>query len=178
MGRKSTFDQSLADEIVERLSNGEPLRAICRDEHMPSWRTVYDWLSAYPDFSTRIARARELGADAIAESCLDIADDATNDWMEKHDREGNAVGWQINGDHVQRSKLRIETRLKLLAKWQPKKYGESQKVELAGKLAITDMTEEEMRDELATLQAELLSAGVLPQGTSLLPSDDDVSDLI
>lgn len=30
----------------------------------------------------------------------------------------------MNTEHVQRSKLRIETRLKLLAKWNPKKWGE------------------------------------------------------
>jgi hypothetical protein len=91
---------------------------------MPSWRTVYDWIAAREEFSTRIARARELGEEALAQECLSIADDASNDWMEKFDKDGDAVGWQLNGDHVQRSKLRIETRLKLLAKWNPKKWGE------------------------------------------------------
>jgi hypothetical protein len=39
-------------------------------------------------------------------------------------------GPRLNAEHVQRSKLRIETRLKLLAKWNPKKYGE--RVAVAG----------------------------------------------
>ena len=75
--------------------------------------------------STAIAHARDLGYDNIAEECLDIADDANNDWMERTDKDGRSTGWVVNGEHVQRSKLRIETRLKLLAKFNPKKYGES-----------------------------------------------------
>jgi hypothetical protein len=74
--------------------------------------------------SVAIARAREIGYDAIAEDCLRIADDASNDWMETEH------GPRLNAEHVQRSKLRIETRLKLLAKWNPKKYGE--RVQVAG----------------------------------------------
>lgn len=121
-GGQTTYDPAIVDQIIERLSNGEPLREICRSEGMPAWRTVYDWLRANEEFSTRFAQARELGEDAIAQECLDIADNARNDWME---RQGSkSEGWVLNGEHVQRSKLRIETRLKLLAKWNPKKYGE------------------------------------------------------
>jgi len=64
-----------------------------------------------------------MGYDWMAEECLEIADDATNDWMEVYDEEGN-VSYKLNGEHVQRSKLRIETRLKLLAKFNPKKYSD------------------------------------------------------
>lgn len=95
---------------------------------MPAWRTVYDWLGANLEFAARFARARSLGEDAIAEEALEIADDARNDWMQRNDAEN--VGYSLNGEHVQRSKLRIETRLKLLAKWNPKKWGE--KVEHSG----------------------------------------------
>lgn len=47
----------IEDEIVRRLSDGEPLRSICRDEHMPSWRAVYDWMDDV-EFASRIAHAR------------------------------------------------------------------------------------------------------------------------
>jgi hypothetical protein len=128
--RKGDFAQSVKDAICERIANGEPLRAICREDGMPSWVTVYDWINKDESFALRFARARDLGADAIAESTLEIADDATNDWMERLDKDDVPVGYQVNGDHIQRSKLRIETRLKLLAKWNPKKYGE--RLALAG----------------------------------------------
>lgn len=123
MGARSTYSDEIAEEIIERLSNGEPLRQICRDEHIPAWRTVYDWMEADKAFAARIAHARELGEDALSHECLDIADNAANDWMERSDNNGG-TGWQLNGEHIQRSKLRIETRLKLLAKWNPKKWGD------------------------------------------------------
>lgn len=118
-----TRSPALVDEICERISKGEPLRQICRDEHMPHWTAVYNWIKEDDDIALRIARARELGHDAIAEECLDIADDGTNDWMQKELDNGRVIE-VLNSEHVQRSKLRIETRLKLLAKWNPKKYGE------------------------------------------------------
>ena len=116
--------QELCNEIVGRIASGEPLRQICRDEHMPSFVAVYDWIREDEEFALRIARAREDGADAIADEILAIADDGSNDWMEKKNENGDIIGWSINGEHVQRSKLRVDARLKLLAKWHPKKYGD------------------------------------------------------
>jgi hypothetical protein len=135
-GRPSKFTEAIADEVVERLSAGETLRSICRDEHMPDWQRIYDWLHKNEEFSGRIARARELGEDAIAQECIDIADNAANDWMARLDKEKAGAGWLLNGDHVQRSKLRIDTRLKLLAKWNPKKYGDKVQQEMSGSLTV------------------------------------------
>lgn len=126
MGIASTFTQKIADEICERIATGEPLRAICRDDHMPARRTVYDWMDADPDFAAHFARAREVGFDEIAEGTLEIADDATRDT--RHTERGEAC----DTEWVARSKLRVETRLKLLAKWSPKKYGEKTSMEVTG----------------------------------------------
>lgn len=126
--RPRKYDRALAAEICERLSNGETLSAICRDEHMPARSTVYLWEEEDKELAGQVARARARGFEALAEEALAIAEDGRNDWMERNGRE--SVGWQLNGEHVQRSKLRIETRLKLLACWDPKRYG--QKVEHGG----------------------------------------------
>jgi hypothetical protein len=123
-GRPSTYDPAVATKMCEQLANGVPLREICRQEGMPPWQTVYSWMERDASLVEAIARARELGYDAIAEDCLRIADDTSNDYMETEH------GPRLNAEHVQRSKLRIETRLKLLAKWSPKKYGE--RVQVAG----------------------------------------------
>ena len=136
-GRPSSYNPETAQKICEMLSEGIPLREICRMDGFPAWRTIYDWM--YKDdalgdegvgLSASIARAREVGYDSLAEECLSIADDANNDWMQRTDKDGRSTGWVLNGEHVQRSKLRIETRLKLLAKFNPKKYGE--KVQVGG----------------------------------------------
>jgi hypothetical protein len=127
-GKQSSYDPEKARIICEQLSEGIPLREICRQEGMPAWRTVYDWMYQDDDLSAAIAHARDVGYDHIAEECLAIADDANNDWMERRNEEGQTIGWQLNGEHVQRSKLRIETRLKLLAKFNPKRYGDAIKL--------------------------------------------------
>lgn len=123
-GRTSTYDPDIARMMCEQLSEGIPLREICRQEGYPAWRTVYDWMGKDADLAAAIARARDIGYDAMAEECLDIADNGGNDWMERLDADGVPIGYQVNGDHIQRSKLRIETRLKLLAKFNPKRYGD------------------------------------------------------
>lgn len=127
IGRPSSYDPAVSLKICEMLSEGIPLREICRMEGMPAWRNIYFWMARDEDLSAHIARAREAGYDAIAEECLDIADNSTNDWMDREIRNARGqieVTRVADTEHIQRSKLRIETRLKLLAKWRPEKYGD------------------------------------------------------
>lgn len=112
MGRTSTYTDSIADEICIRLSEGEPLAEICRDAHMPAVRTVSDWKEANESFSANFARAREEGFDAIAARVRRTA-------RGKKAEEGG----DSSGD-VLRDKLIIDTDLKLLAKWDYKRYGD------------------------------------------------------
>ncbi len=126
IGRPSSYDPVVAEQICELLSEGIPLREICRMEGMPAWRNIYFWMSRDEDLSAHIARAREMGYDAIAEECLDIADNSTNDFMDREFRNAHGkieVERVVDSEHIQRAKLRIETRLKLLAKWS-NKYSE------------------------------------------------------
>jgi hypothetical protein len=117
------------DEICRRISEGEPLRAICRDAHMPSWRAVYDWLSEDEEFAARIARARDLGFDAIAQEAMAIAD--TPVIGEETEDDGDRVKVK-RGDMLGHRRLQVETRLKLLSKWCPKRYGEQSAMQITG----------------------------------------------
>ncbi len=118
----------IMDEICTRLSRGEALRKICRDEHMPNWSVVYDWMHADEQYAQRIARARDVGHDAIAENAMEIADEAPPSGADGKTDSGY-VAWQKN---------RVWTRLQLLAKWNPKKYGDRQDINLTGKLEVAD----------------------------------------
>jgi hypothetical protein len=120
------FTQELADQICNRLAEGESLRSICCDEHMPHVATVCRWLADenHRIFREQYARAREAQADTITDEILDIADDASNDWMERKDADDQTIGWVLNGEHVQRSRLRIDARKWYAGKLAPKKYGE------------------------------------------------------
>ena len=118
--------QHKADEIIEWIAGGNTLRDYCRIEGNPAWRTVYEWLEKDSDFLARFARAREMGHDAIAEDTLEIIDtfpmEAVSD-----------SGSRLDSAHVSWLKNRVEQRMKLLAKWNPKKYGDKIDVTSDGK---------------------------------------------
>lgn len=123
----------IEEEILRRIGEGEPLRAICRSDGMPAWRTVYDWMEADADLAARFARARVTGFDAIAEDCLVIANTPELGVIRTVKPDGAIEERQE--DMLGHRKLQIETRLKLLAKWDPKRYGE--KIEHEHKGAVT-----------------------------------------
>ncbi len=125
MGRPSLKTPELCDEIEQRLSKGEPLLQICRDEWMPTARAVYNWMDADAELSSRIARARDLGYDAIAMESLEIIDTPPE-----------RVEGKIDSASVQWAKNRAEHRLKLLAKWSPNKYGDKVEHEHKGSLNL------------------------------------------
>ncbi len=120
-GRPSTYDPAIARQMCEQLSEGIPLREICRQEGFPAWRTVYDWMRKDPDLSASIAHARDIGWDAMFEDCLRIADTPAIGEIITDDGEKVTVKRE---DMLGHRKLQIETRLKMLAKFNPKRYGD------------------------------------------------------
>jgi hypothetical protein len=138
--RQTKRTPEVEERIIEGLTDGVPLRVLCRQDDIPSWRTVYDWINADPSFASRVAYARDLGFEAIAEDILDIADDTP------------AIS-----EHVQRSKMRIDTRLKLLACWSPKRYGNKQDVSIGNKEGETLKVQSNAENAALTLHlAEVL----------------------
>ena len=124
VGRPRVLTRALKAEICERLAEGETLREICRSEHIPSRSVIHKELLDDEAFADQYARARELQLDMMEDELLEIADDANNDWMERHDKQGNSIGWTVNGEHIQRSRARIDTRKWIMSKRAPKKYGD------------------------------------------------------
>lgn len=125
MARPSDYSDDLADDICERLAEGESLRSICRDEDMPNKSTVFRWLAdpQHVDFATKYAHARDAQTDVLVDEMVDIADDGANDWIARRDAEEGILGWQENGEALRRSALRISTRQWIAEKLKPKKYG-------------------------------------------------------
>ena len=127
-GRPSDYSEELADRICERIADGESVRNICLDDDMPNKATVFRWLGKHEAFRDQYARAREAQSEHLADELLDIADDGSNDWMERRNADGEVIGYVVNGEAIQRSRLRADTRKWLLGKLQPKKYGDSVKI--------------------------------------------------
>lgn len=118
-GRLTEHTPEIAKAICEQLADGLTLREVCRQEGMPPESTVRRWvLDDRNGFAAQYAEARQLGYQAMADELLEIADDGRNDWIE---RRGEVM---VNGEHVQRSRLRLDTRKWLLSKALPKVYGD------------------------------------------------------
>lgn len=103
-GRPSKKTPEVVAEIINRLANGEALARICRDDHLPDFSTVWRWEDDDPEFRKASMRAREHGTHYMADDCLRIADDEDLDPADK--------------------RVRIDTRLRLIGKWNAKIYGD------------------------------------------------------
>ena len=115
--RDTSYDPEVAATICELLSQGVPLRQICRMEGMPAWRNVYFWMERDEELAAHIARAREIGQEAMAEK-------AYEEMYDEPERILSEGGGKIDPGYVQLVKARAEITLKLLAKWNPKRYGD------------------------------------------------------
>jgi len=115
---RGKYTPELAAEICDRLSNGEPLRQICRsDPKFPVWQKIYEWMVRDPVLAGAIARAREVGQDAIAEEIYALVE-------REPERILSEGGGRVDAGYVQWIRVQADIKLKLLAKWNPKRYGD------------------------------------------------------
>ena len=133
--------ERICADVIQRLQAGEPLTHICRTPDYPNPSTIWRWAEEDAMFMQDIARARQAGFDVIAEDCLNIADDNSQDIRYTEDKVE-----VVNSDVIQRAKLRIETRLKLLAKWDPKRYGDKLQTENNSNVNVTLSFEDQLKD--------------------------------
>lgn len=131
------------EKICLRLIDGESLRAICEDDDMPVKWTILQWLIKYPEFNAQYTQARQLQTEGQLDECVQIADDSSCDlgFKEVKTADGDSAKPVFLNDHVQRAKLRIETRLKISEKMHPKKYGPQMKQDIT----ITDSIAEKLQ---------------------------------
>lgn len=124
----------LIEEVLSRIAKGETLAALGRELnfHPTAWR---QWVREDETLALAYAEARDAGHDALAEQTLDIADST-----------------KAISEHVQLSKLRIDTRLKLLASWAPKKYGPKSTVDVGNKDGETLKVDSNIDTAALTLQ--------------------------
>lgn len=138
----SIYTPELAAEIIERLSSGETLSSMCREAHMPSYRTVGDWRHALPEFDKQYQQAMLDGCHVLLEETLSIADDRSQDY--KTDEDGKQV---FDSEHVQRSKLRIWTRHELIKRKRPDIFSDKVNVNHGGNVGFSLTIHDKPRDK-------------------------------
>ena len=112
-----------AAEVIGWVASGKTLRSWCCLPGNPDQSTVFRWKEKDPVFAQNFARAREEGHDAIADETMELVDTIPKDSVE--------VAWRKN---------QVWLRLQLLAKWNPKKYGDRVGVDHQGGINVTVVT--------------------------------------
>lgn len=113
--KKVTERKCLA--VIELVRGGSSTYKALKANKLSS-QSFYDWLKLSAENSNNFARACEDRQELIFEQCLEIADDGSKD-------DAPFVG----GNHVQRAKIKIQTRLDMLARMNPRKYSERHIIE-------------------------------------------------
>ena len=119
--KESTYKEYLPiiEKVCKILSEGNSLVSVFRDNDLGIKKSkFYQLLNEHEDFVDKYARACEDRSDLLFEEILDIADENEAD---AYIDNGEA---KIDGNTVQRSRLKIESRKWMLGKMNPKKYGE------------------------------------------------------
>lgn len=134
---QSPFEPSQIDDVIgaicDGLRDGTPQAVVLRsNKNMPDRTTVHLWCKNNPELEARIRDARAEGYDMIAYHLRAVA-------------RGKHV--DSTGD-VQRDKLIVWTDLQLLAKWDPKRYGDRVQVDSTVKHEAADL--ETMQTQLVT----------------------------
>jgi hypothetical protein len=155
--------KKIKNDICERIATtSRSLRQICRDmvkdyDKMPSFSAVKYMLVDDTEFQAQYAQAKLRQADLLFDEIIEISDDDSLDLG--FTEEGKAF---VNHEHINRSRLRVDSRKFYIAKILPKKYSEKHVVtgEDGGPIQI-DVSKKEMSDtELAARVAFLLQQGL------------------
>ena len=161
VGRPSSVTPAVQLEICARLGSGENLTQVCRDPKLPSRTAITNALaSGKPEFSefvTRYAQARDALLDAYADQIILISDDGTTDYITKTGRNGHEYE-AVDQEHIQRSRLRVDSRKWILSKLRPDQYGDRVETVASGAVAVihdvTSLSEREKMRRLALFMAE------------------------
>jgi hypothetical protein len=145
-GRPTKYSDALVQRICNAIATHpyglKKLSSLY--EWMPAPITINQWRWAKPDFSALYIKAKLMQAELLAEDCLDIADDTSQD------TKINAYGDEVcNTEFVNRSRLRVDARKWLASKLLPKIYGD------LAKLDLLEDKNKELSKELELLRQQL-----------------------
>jgi hypothetical protein len=119
------IESTFKDIITQISRDGLSLRKVLNQSAMPSSKTFYEWIDEDKEKVKQYARACQDRQDLLFDEILEIADENEADIYK--DDDGNV---KIDGNTVQRSRLKVDARKWALSKMNPKKFGDSQKVEM------------------------------------------------
>jgi hypothetical protein len=148
------FSESLAMEICNRVSAGEFLINICRDEDMPTMRSVIQWKKDHKEFALLYDEAIRDRLDIFEDEVVTIADESENDF-----RFVKKAGKQVkvlDAEVISRAKLRVDVRKAHLKAYRPERWGEQSTLNVNNydAMDLDNMTQEEMDKKIEELESK------------------------
>lgn len=154
------FTIEKAKRVLDAISEGTTVTGIAKKLGFPrkyiyQWQgeqegRKFKWGGQEQDFKGHFARAKEMGFDAIADEAMDIADDFELVTVEETTESEKGFYRKTKClDTTEQRKLKIWTRLQLLAKWS-NRYSDKQKVELTGKDGGAIQSETKVVESMST----------------------------
>lgn len=151
MARPNIYTPWKDKAICMRIMEGESLRSICARKYYPSKRTVLYWLTSNEKFLHHYTQAREVQQEVFYDELFEIADDGSNDYYMKTGKDGGEFV-ALDSEHINRSRLRIDTRKWAMERMAAKKYGNKQSIEHSGSIKYDNVTDAELEQKLAQLR--------------------------
>jgi len=135
-------DLEVFRHILWRMSNGESLTRICKEEDQPDYGVFINWAQSSEDLYQEYARARQIQSDYFADQTIEIADTETDN---------------------HRARNRMDARRWHASKIAPRKYGDRVVQEHTGHgggpIAIASLNLKGLNDdELLAMQKMLTKA--------------------
>lgn len=131
------YRQNIVDMVCDVVASCDKgLGRICDafkkdNPDFPDESTVRSWLRTDDELATQYARAKEEQVEKLVEQIIDISDDDSLDVAFKED--GTPF---VDQQHIQRSKLRVDSRKWIASKLKPKKYGDKVEQQITGSLTV------------------------------------------
>lgn len=161
------YTEEIAEEILERLTDGEGLLKICREVGI-SDGAVRKWvMNDHKGFASRYAMARQLGFQRMADEIVEIADDSADDYITVDGER------RVNHDAINRSRLKVDTRKWMLAKVLPKIYGDKVAIDVDGAVEVKAVTNDKLESRIADLIGKAGTAGFIGRTIEADESKED-----
>jgi hypothetical protein len=132
--------ESVKDELLLRIAEGESVFTICQDTHMPARSVIYKWIREHAQFKQEYESALDQRADKYVEQIADLS---------RHMQDRAAMG--ASNEEVTALKAHINSLQWIAARLNPKKYGDKQQLDIDQKVTLDD---KQLDQRLAALVAK------------------------
>lgn len=148
------------EALAQWIEDGGSLSSFCREYPQGPCKTAwFEWINGDPIIADRYARARENGADTLAEETVAIADEVKD-------------AGQFDSARVNAARLRVDARKWVASKLKPKTYADRLETVQSGTLTVTHSVTD---DDRAKLLASIMARQIIAKTPNLVEAQRQIA---